>query len=282
MDETNLNISIVQSIGRLTSLEFLSLQYCKLEGTFPDQVRSFSPCLDMTTLHGDHDVAFNTTSSSIAIVPTKRVVQFGTFEDSSYRGNHLLYGLPLPKSCDAKGSPSLVPKASTDIEEDNNFMEMDMDIDIFYISFTMSYIVVLLAIAIVLLEKFNSTASLDIFHASSDIMGRIYKGDLPLHFANYVRGGQFNQYYSGRFRGQNRGRGGRFNNSKPTCQLCEKLGTLQLCVIIGMTKPGILVKILEILVTNIVFGNNTHHLKVILLSKLITLKKFLIRLGTTA
>ncbi|KAK1550383.1 hypothetical protein Q3G72_018234 [Acer saccharum] len=37
MDETNLNISILQRIGWLTSLEFLSLQYCNLEGTFPDQ-----------------------------------------------------------------------------------------------------------------------------------------------------------------------------------------------------------------------------------------------------
>ncbi|KAK0571805.1 hypothetical protein LWI29_021872 [Acer saccharum] len=37
MDETNLNISFLQNIGLLTSLESLSLRSCNLEGTLPDQ-----------------------------------------------------------------------------------------------------------------------------------------------------------------------------------------------------------------------------------------------------
>ncbi|KAK3213061.1 hypothetical protein Dsin_017767 [Dipteronia sinensis] len=37
LDGTNLNISILQNIGLLTSLESLSLEDCNLEGTLPDQ-----------------------------------------------------------------------------------------------------------------------------------------------------------------------------------------------------------------------------------------------------
>ena len=57
-------------------------------------------------------------------------------------GNLLLCGLPLPKSSDTTESPSSIPGASTEDGENSNFMDMD----IFYISFTISYVTVLLVI----------------------------------------------------------------------------------------------------------------------------------------
>ncbi|KAK0572102.1 hypothetical protein LWI29_026138 [Acer saccharum] len=131
----NLIGSIPSTFSNLEQIESLDLSHNNLNGKIPPQI---------IELHyiNFFSVAYNNLSGKTP----ERKDQFGTFEESSYRGNHLLCGLPLPKSCDANGSPSLVPKASTDIKEDSNFMDMD----IFYISFTASYIVVVLAIAIIL------------------------------------------------------------------------------------------------------------------------------------
>ncbi|KAH9679472.1 hypothetical protein KPL71_026145 [Citrus sinensis] len=62
--------------------------------------------------------------------------QFTTFKEDSYEGNPLLCGKPLP-DCDA----ATVPEASNE-ENDNSLIDKDS----FYITFTSSYVIVILAI----------------------------------------------------------------------------------------------------------------------------------------
>ncbi|TXG54002.1 hypothetical protein EZV62_019258 [Acer yangbiense] len=128
----NLTGSIPSTFSNLEQIESLDLSHNNLNGKIPQNITD-QFCLAVFS------VAYN---NLLGKTP-ERIAQFGTFKESSYQGNPLLCGLPLPKSC---GSPPLAPNAATNIEEDSNFMDMD----IFYISFTASYIVVVLAIAIVL------------------------------------------------------------------------------------------------------------------------------------
>ncbi|KAK4853597.1 hypothetical protein QYF36_011350 [Acer negundo] len=124
--------SIPRTFSNLEQIESLDLSHNNLNGKIPQNITDLF-CLAVFS------VAYNNLSGKIP----ERIAQFGTFEESSYQGNPLLCGLPLPKSC---GSPPLAPKAATDNDEDINFVDMD----IFYISFTVRYIVVVLTIAIVL------------------------------------------------------------------------------------------------------------------------------------
>ncbi|TXG61904.1 hypothetical protein EZV62_013267 [Acer yangbiense] len=129
----NLTRSIPWTFSNLEQIESLDLSHNNLNGKIPQNITELFRLSVFS-------VAYNNLSGKTP----ERINQFGTFEESSYQGNPLLCGLPLPKSCGPP--PPLAPKAVTDIEEDNNFMDMD----IFYISFTATYIVVVLAISIVL------------------------------------------------------------------------------------------------------------------------------------
>ncbi|KAK0572230.1 hypothetical protein LWI29_028209 [Acer saccharum] len=111
----NLIGSIPSTFSNLEQIESLDLSHNNLNGKIPPQI---------IELH--HKTFFSVAYNNLSGKTPKRVAQFSTFEESSYRGNHLLCGLPLPKCCDANCSPSLAPKASTDIEEDSNFMDMDI------------------------------------------------------------------------------------------------------------------------------------------------------------
>ncbi|KAL5765063.1 hypothetical protein ACOSQ2_017657 [Xanthoceras sorbifolium] len=69
------------------------------------------------------------------------------------------------------------------------------------------------------LEKFTTHTTIDLPPASTNVLHRIHKGELPPNFIS-----ENNQNFRGRFRGRGRSGIGRFSNSRPTCQLCGKSG----------------------------------------------------------
>ncbi|KAL5823966.1 hypothetical protein ACOSQ4_021866 [Xanthoceras sorbifolium] len=126
---------IPPTFSNLKQIESLDLSYNNLNGKIPPLL------VELYTLE-----VFSVAHNKLSGKTPGLVAQFITFTESSYKGNRFLCGPPLPKSCDATESPKSLPTDSTDIEEENDFTDMD----IFYISFTVSYIIVLLAIAAVL------------------------------------------------------------------------------------------------------------------------------------
>ncbi|KAK4837118.1 hypothetical protein QYF36_002935 [Acer negundo] len=133
LSHNNFTGPIPPTFARLRQIESLDLSYNNLNGKIPPQL------IELYTL-SFFSVAHNNLSGNIP-----KSTQFCTYGDDGFEGNPFLYGLPLSKSCDTTTSPSSpMPRASTDNGEDNDLM------DIFYISFTVSYIIVLLGIAAVL------------------------------------------------------------------------------------------------------------------------------------
>ncbi|XP_021656629.2 cuscuta receptor 1 [Hevea brasiliensis] len=124
---------IPETFSNLKQIESLDFSYNKLSGQIPSQ-------LTQLNFLSVFSVAHNNLSGKTP----ERTEQFSTFEASSYEGNLYLCGLPLPKSCTSTESSSL-PRASA-MEEESGFLDMN----IFYVSFTVSYISVLLVIFLVL------------------------------------------------------------------------------------------------------------------------------------
>ncbi|KAA8525146.1 hypothetical protein F0562_006990 [Nyssa sinensis] len=135
LSHNNLTGTIPVTLSKLKQVESLDLSYNNLNGRIPTQL------IELNAL-AVFSVAHNNLSGALP----ERKSQFGTFEETSYEGNPLLCGPPLNKSCTKNGATSPMRNVSNGEVEEDGFVDMDA----FYITFVVSYISVLLGIAIVL------------------------------------------------------------------------------------------------------------------------------------
>ncbi|XP_016676313.1 receptor-like protein 15 [Gossypium hirsutum] len=129
LSHNNLIGAIPSTFSKLKQIESLDLSFNNLSGRIPTELT------EMTAL-AVFSVAHNNLSGPLP----DRKNQFGTFEENSYKGNPLLCGPPLNKSC-GEGTPS----ASSSEEEHG-----PVDMGYFHISFAVSYGIIFLATVAVL------------------------------------------------------------------------------------------------------------------------------------
>ncbi|KAK3439603.1 hypothetical protein EUGRSUZ_C04067, partial [Eucalyptus grandis] len=125
---------IPMSLSNLTKIESIDLSYNNLIGSIPEE-------LNRLKFLGVFNVSYNDLSGAI---PNKN--QFGSFDESSYYENHLFCGLPLSNDCLTTINVNCSATKSRRKAKEDGFI----DGETFYISFGMSYTMVLLVIPIVL------------------------------------------------------------------------------------------------------------------------------------
>ncbi|XP_057501094.1 cuscuta receptor 1-like isoform X2 [Actinidia eriantha] len=132
----NLTGSIPVTFSQLKQIESLDLSYNSLNGRIPSQL------IELNTLE-----VFSVAHNNLSGATPEQKAQFSTFEESSYTGNPLLCGPPLPNSCTETQPTSTMQKDKDEEGDDGGFMDMES----FYVSFIVSYVIVLLTIVVVLI-----------------------------------------------------------------------------------------------------------------------------------